>query len=1054
MMKQLNVSTAIFASLLLVSVGVDAFQVLRDSPIRRRKQRGFASSASALSTPRFQTATSWEGLAAEWKARNRDDEFSAASLQTQAGADPLTVTTATSAAPSSILPQPIMAAPIAATPKHVDDISTAQDIWDDMDTEIQAMQYEADNALAGLELMEQEMNALASELRAKDDNYLQQIRDMTRRGDKVEADLQQELDVLSRDFEAYRVNTEQQRQALARDAESNQAALRSQMNDLQTKLQTQMAELQREQTQSAELQKERERLNEELQRQRDETVAQIQAWQARVQTEQDMRERERKEFQTRLQQIQEDASRRIESTIQQVSSEKAQIERDYSSRLSKVSDDLRIASENLAQAQKIMDEKQKYIDTLEPAVSNLDDWAQESWFQLTRLQDAVGLPVTPLDATGEIPGVETLEAEAQNLIQHLRTRERYFEDAIFDIQTEMQNKKKEMKEQLSQLEKEYQEYREDMRKNLDQSREGAALARRQMQKKLDDIGNELQEQRSYLQEETQRAKAFMSAKIDVEKELEELKKEASIVIDGLENRLELEKHARRKESEQAMEALEKEGKMSMKNMNRILAQGKARMQRMEKEFANRVSRTEKELKLSKLTSGMFASVALTSIAVTGLVIMRSNSAKDPPAPKTESIIEQLKETTEQQKNEKIPNPPHFFLPREVVTPFRPKTMESPLGRPAKAPPQNAKTPNTAKLSAEAPASIEEDENKIDTSPNKNFFYAIKEEDGVPATSSQGEPTASGAPDTPTAASSRINSRTIFGIKGEETELSKVEPTDPTLQRGEKSKTDQVAPSPSTRPIFAIKEEGSQSPQDVSNAPASRRGEESKVGQESPSIPLAPDPMGRTIFAIKEGGSESNEALNTPTSWREHEPRAGQEAPRTPSSPGPQERTYLAIKEDVVRLPAQTSPAEPIKSPETPSVPSRTYFAIKEEGMQLSHEETAKGFPNVFSGPSKSPAAPVETQVDATIPAKTEDSLKPNSSSDDDARIDWDRLTNKWLDEISDIQSRNARAIFQPTKLPNAPRNFGQGTQTLDNPLLQQALAPPSPNDPFGRTASK
>lgn len=1003
-MKQVNGTNITSLLVALHAARVDAFlpklanedkQVLC-LPTRCRRhffQQQVSTQPSFSTTQRlFQSPTSWEDLAEEWKARNRDDDnTSVSALQTRqvAAPNPFGI------APVSVSSAPTqeLAQPTTTTVGLEKDIMEA---WKEFDQEIMTMQREATEAMEGLERMEAEMDHVAAELRVKDENYVLQIRDIQSRGDSVAADLRHELDTLSKEFDAYRIRTETQRQSFHRDAESKQQELRSQIDSLQDKLQDQIKQLELQRTQSANLQKEKMRLDEDLQRQCDETAASIKEWEARVRDIENIRARERQDFQTRLQEIQDEASRRLESTMQQFASEKQQIERDYTNRLQKVSEDLRTTSAKLAEAQKIIDEKQKYIATLEPAVTNLDDWTQESWFQLNRLQDAVGLPVTPLNEKGEIPGVETLEREAQNLIEHLRTRERYFEDAIFDIQTEMQNKDREMKQELSQLENEYDEYQQDMTRNLDDSREGAALAKLKMQEKLDELGAELEIQRSLFQEETQRAKEFMEAKDVVNLELKELKKEASYVIDELENQLAFEQDARRKESEKAKEALERVGEESMENINKVIAQGRVRFQAKEDELSTRVFETEKELRLSKLTSSIFLSVAITSVAVAGLSIqsMRSDAAKNPSAPKTaNAAIEQTNQRFSIQENKKVSSPPKFSLPSEVWSPVRPRRKEATLLKPIETVAQSKESQMQPNGNAPTePSAAVEKENKIDTSTRKNFFYAIKEdgteppkEDFAPtppnSVSIQEELKPSATIDGSTASLPEVNLRKVFGIQGEETGSSN----------------------------------------DLTNIQISQKREQSAASQEEASTP--PPTKTRAAFPTSDAKG----------------------------------KTYFAIKEEVVGPSLEKAdegekassnlakePVEPVKSPDIPPGPSRAYFAIKEEGMIRGQAVR-----------QMAPANP-EPRADTFTSKETAEPSRSLSTVDDgDQMIDWETLTNRWLEEVKDIQSGNAQARKLPSlDPPDTMKTTKTGTEILDNTLLQQALAPPTPNDPFGRTDSR
>eukprot|EP00977_Amphora_coffeiformis_P005478 scaffold1168_cov167-Amphora_coffeaeformis.AAC.11 len=858
----------------------------------------------------FQTS-SWGDLAAEWAARNRDDS------------DPRIMVKNPSPRPSIAVQE------VAVSPEPMEEVD---DIWKAIDEEVMAMQREAEQALLGLEKMQEDIDVLATDLVTKDENYVQQIKEIKSRGSQVEAELRQRLATLSNDFDAYRTSSEAQSQALRREAEAKQNELRVQIEGLKRNLNEYISTLQSERLQSAELRNEKDRLLQDLQRAREDNAQKLKELEARLGVEQNIRTRERQEFDTRLKQIKDEASTRLESTIQKFQSEKQEIERDYSTRLQKVSEDLRVASANLADAQKIIEEKQARVDTLDSTVTNLDDWIQESWYQLNRLQDAVGLPVTPTDENDEIPGVEVLEAEALNLIDHLRMRERYFEDAIFDIQTEMQDKESEMSEKLEKLEKEYNQYRNDMDEMM--RREGPEVVRKEMQAKLDLVGSELETQRNLLNEEAVRAKSFMDARVGVERELEALKKEASYVIDELESQLRAEQEARKKEAESAKKAIEDVEDVSIQSINKVVAQGKERMRATEKELSTRVARAEKDLRFSRLASGIFLSVAVTSALVAGLLAQGVGSDTANDATKTEDTSKVFEQVADSPKvDQKSPFSFQFRPEDKVVT-----------------------SSTLPKFGSE------EKDSEIDTSPKKDFYYAIQEK-GVGLSGDKTE--SSGSPPAP---SPLAKAKSLAASAPSPSLDTKAAPV---------SENDGATP----RTYLAIKEPG--------KVPTQDRKEQTLAPTTSEGVEGRP----QTFFAIKEEGVVPLDR-SEPSKVESTTPNPSQDAEGRPLQSGTEPRTYLAIKDGAEKKDKNKAPQK-----EAPSRPKVT--------------------------------------VD-----------------DDTPLIDWEKLTYKWLDEVENIRSNGASSRVNPAAPKDATKEAKTGVdEALNNPLLQQALAPASANDPFGRTTS-
>ena len=930
----------------------------------------------------------WGDLAAEWAARNRDDSDARITVKDPGFRPSIAVQEVTESTE-----------PISTTKV---DMREVEDIWKALDEEVMAMQREAEKALLGLEKMQEDIDLLATDLGAKDENYARKMKEIESRGSQVEAELRKELVELSNDFDAYRMSSETQNQALRRESQEKQNELRAHIEDLKKNLDKQINTLQSERVQSTELKYEKDRLLQELQRIREENSQKVKEFETRVATEQITRTREREEFDTRLRQIQDEASKRLESTIQKFESEKEQIEQDYSTRLQKVSEDLRVASSNLAEAQQIIEEKQAKIDTLEQTVTDLDAWSQESWYQLNRLQDAVGLPVTPTDENDEIPSIEVLEAEALNLIDHLRMRERYFEDAIFDIQTEMQDKESEMNEKLEKLEKEYQQYRNEMDEMM--RREGPDVVRKEMQARLDQMGSELEAQRECLKEEAIRAKSFMDARIGIERELETLKKEAAYVIDELENQLRAEQDARKKEAESARKALENVGDVSVQNINKVVAQGQERMRATEKELSTRVARAEKDLRLSRLSSGIFLSVAVTSALVAGLLAqgVRSVTTKDAMKAKDASkAIEQV----------------------------------------VKSPKIGQKSPFSFQLSPEdkATSSVipkfgsDEEGSEIDKSSNKGFYNGVKEKGPGPSND----------------------------------KAKNVSPHEPlSLTKKESSEIEQVTIRDETKPrtYFAIKEDGEASKQD------------NMVPESSASVPNADETKPRTYFEIKNGEAPpENKAEQQQQSQSSPSPSADTKAVTASENDGKVSKSYLAIKES-----GESRPQDRVDQVPTPTTEQgglgrpRKVFAIKEEGMasqdgsEPSKVESKKAKPgeeeegrSLQSGMETRTYLAIKDGKESIFKGKKDKSTvqtkesRPKVTVDDDTPlIDWDTLTYKWLDEVENIRSNGANSRLNPA----APKDTVKEAETetdeaLDNPLLQQALAPASADDPFGQERS-
>ena len=960
-------------------------------------------------------------MAAEWAARNRDDSDG---IHTRAG-EGMAQTSLVAPHSTSTTTMNGQDHSTAAIDSIVAEVEQAENIWKELDLEIMEIQREAAEALSGLEHMQEEIETIGAELRAKDENYIEQIREMEARGNRLEADLRQQLSSLSSEFESYRMRTENERREFLQEANAKQSELRSQITGLQQSLQDRAAQLEQEKLQSAHLRNEKIGLDEELRRQRDEAAARFKKWEERVLAEQSKNAAERAEFQNRLQEIQEEASRRIESSIQKVQLEKQQLEKDYASRLEQVSKDLRTASENLAEAQKIIEDKQRYIETLEPAITNLDEWAHESWLQLNRLQDAVGLPVTPLDENGEIPGVETLEAEAGVLIEHLRSRERSFEDAIFDIQTEMQTKEEDMKEQLTNLEQEYDEYRRDMAKTLDESRGNIELVKKEMQTKLDTMETELQKQRAIVGQESERARAFMTAREGVEKELNDLKKEASYVIDELENQLKREKEARRLEAEKAKEALEKVGEISVQNINRVVAQGRDRIEATEKELSTQVAQTQQELRLSRFASGIFLSVAVTAIVVAGINFQGSRSGVDMGSSKLKPTAN-IEQTNTDKKSllgsNKVEDQSALLM--KAVQPQSPKEL----------------------LPTKPSVSSFKNDFTIDTSSSRDFFYAIKEDDSK----SKNEKIESSSPGD-TASVDKTG-------RASEAKLPEVEkPTTSVSYVGELVSKDNSG----TKQTVAKGEAQIE-------AKGEAKTETMAETQTKPTAAPVPSPDAstgdrkRSIFAIKEEGAESpsdlakSEVSDAPVQNKDtNEPAQAKDALKT--------KSYFAIKEDETDNTIQIAPNKPPSS-NTGQIQSlsdgkpRTYLAIKEDTVVTSSEKPFKGFFSIFSSkdsaPQPSPSIPDEA-LSSNMESNMKDKPTSATADDDTPLIDWEGFTYRWLEEVDNIQSGYAKSRNLPSLTPpettDEPK---QGTDPLNNPLLQQALAPSSSEDPFGSKPSK
>lgn len=822
--------------------------------------------------------TSWEDLAAEWAAMN-SEQTPERSPSSQVSFSQGVVTNIS----------PVMVE--TETPDSPEDLKDAnlsveiqgiEEMWDKIDKEILQMQQDAREALSGLEDMEKEFEVLTTEMRDKDDNYVRQIRDMETRGNQLENDLRKQLECLLKEYDEFRSKSEEQQQIFKQEAEKKQNALRAQVDTLQADLYKKKTQLQLEQSQLVQVKAEKTRVDKELQNFRDDVTMKMKELENRLQDENEARERERTDFETRLRDLQEEATQRLDASIQKAKDEKEMLERAYTGRLENLSEELKTATANLAEAQKIVDEKQKYIERLEPAVSNLDEWIQESWLQFNRIQDAVGLPVTALGEGGQIPGVETLETEAQNLIEHLRSRERYFEDAIYDIQKEMLDKEHEAKENLRNLEQEYEQYRLDKVQELEDSRQDAASIKREMELQLTAMEDEYKK-------ESERAEALKRARQTIESDMDQLKKEAAYVIDQLEKQLKYEKEARQEESEKAEKALDKVGDLSVEKIQKVIEQGRERLEATEKRLSTKIAQSEKELRRSKLTSSVFVSVALTSLVVSGMIMqgIQSDSGQNSVYGKQSvAVVEQLKETRK--------SPPFFQLNR---------------------PSQSARNK----------------EIQVDTSTDKKFYYAIKEREGTAggndetgqkaATSSKGDKSTT-SQDSPSTPSPSADAKESAALPLKESIAGKTEKDSSSKEKlAAKSKAE-----PEPRPVFAIKAEASKNVEvEKSGKSLQTSGSASDKGKVSQVPgPATSDGKVRTYLAIKE-----ETMLETP-------PQAPAPA-QTPNAV----KSYLAIKEEGMviypKLPTNANTEAAMPSPELPTVSrsegaARPVFAIKEGGI--------------------------------------------------------------------------------------------------------------------------
>jgi hypothetical protein len=212
----------------------------------------------------------------------------------------------------------------------------------------------------------------------------------------------------------------------------------------------------------------------------------------------------------------------------------------------------------------------------------------------------------------------------------LRSKERYFEDAVYDLHQEMQEKEVSLRSQQGELEREYDVYRREMSQKLEDSRDGAAAVEGELQGRIEALGADLEKQRSDLKKESRKAADFMRVRMGVETELAELKQEASYVIDGLEDQLEAEQNNRRNEAQRAKEVLQEFQERANQEKNKLISQGRERIRYMDKELGSRIAETEEDLRVSKRATTTFISVAATSIAAAVFVVqsMRTEVGSD------------------------------------------------------------------------------------------------------------------------------------------------------------------------------------------------------------------------------------------------------------------------------------------------------------------------------------------------------------------------------------------------------------------------------------------